>query len=167
MPAHWFVLRSKPNQEHTLWQQVAASGFEAFYPQIRVKPVNPRARTFKPYFPGYMFVFLDLDKVGMSTFQWMPHALGLVCFGGVPASVPDSLVHEIRERLLTVSTGGEILPSIRRGEVVRIQNGPFAGYKAIFDHRLPGEERVRVLLQAINAHQIPVELPAGHVQRIN
>ena len=26
-----------------------------------------------------------LDEVGISTFQWMPYALGLVCFDGVPA----------------------------------------------------------------------------------
>jgi transcriptional antiterminator RfaH len=114
-----------------------------------------------------MFVYLDLDKVGMSTFQWMPHALGLVCFGGVPASVPEGLIHEIRERLSAVSTGGgQTMASLRHGDIVQIQNGPFAGYKAIFDHRLSGEERVRVLLQAINTNEIRVDLPAGHVQRI-
>jgi len=167
MTAHWFVLRSKPNQEHTLWERVAASGFDVFYPHIRVNPVNPRSRIYKPYFPSYLFVCLDMDKVGPSTFQWMPHSLGLVCFGGVPASVPESLIHEIRKHLHAVNTGGgETLASLVPGDVVKIQHGPFAGYQAIFDYRLPGEERVRVLLQAINANQIPVELSVGHVLRI-
>ena len=33
------------------------------------------------------------------------------------------------------------------GETVMVHSGPFAGYEAIFDVRLPGTERVRILLK--------------------
>jgi transcriptional antiterminator RfaH len=38
-----------------------------------VRPVNPRARKTRPYFPGYLFVQADLAAVGLVEFRWMPH----------------------------------------------------------------------------------------------
>jgi transcription antitermination factor NusG len=48
--------------------------------------------------------------------------------------------------------------------VVVIQDGPFAGYEAIFDTRLPGRERVRVLLKLLQKRQVPVDLPAAQIK---
>jgi len=48
-----------------------------------------------------------------------------------------------------------------------ISDGPFAGYEAIFDARVPGSERVRVLLQLLNSQrQVPLELTAGQIKQI-
>ena len=54
MSLQWYALRSKPNKEGPLWREVHAQGFEVFYPEIRVQPVNPRSRKVRPDFPGYM-----------------------------------------------------------------------------------------------------------------
>ena len=78
MSIHWYVLRSKPNKEKLLWEQLNIREVETFYPQIRVQTVNPRARQVKAYFPGYVFVRVDLDEVGLSILQWMPGAIGFV-----------------------------------------------------------------------------------------
>ena len=88
MPEHWYALRSKPRKEDVLWKQLQAVGFEVFYPQLRVHPINPRSRKLIPYFPGYLFIHVDIDLVGLSTFQWMPHTTGLVSFdnGNDPSS---------------------------------------------------------------------------------
>ncbi len=42
--------------------------------------------------------------------------------------------------------------------------GPFEGYEAIFDARLPGTERVRVLLQFLSDRYVTIELDASHLQ---
>lgn len=86
---------------------------------------------------------VDLEQTSMSTLQWITGATGLVSFGGEPAHVPDVL---------------------RSGEPVVIDSGPLAGYEAIFDTRLPGTERVRVLLKLLRNRQMPVDLPAGQVR---
>jgi transcription antitermination factor NusG len=165
MSFHWYVLRSKPHKEALVWQQVLSHGLETYYPRLKVRPVNPRSRKIKPYFPGYLFVRADLDRVGLSTFQWMPHALGLVCFGGVPAPVPGELIAGIRRRLGEIqAAGGELLHRVKPGDRVVIQDGPFAGYEAIFDTRLRGRDRVRVLLQLLNDGCIPMELRAGQIK---
>lgn len=165
MSFHWYVLRSKPYKEALVWQQALSHGLETYYPRLKVRPVNPRSRKIKPYFPGYLFVRADLDQVGLSTFQWMPHALGLVCFGGVPAPVPGELIAGIRQRLGEIqSAGGELLHRVKPGDRVVIQDGPFAGYEAIFDTRLRGKGRVRVLLQLLNDGCIPMELGVGQIK---
>jgi transcription antitermination factor NusG len=163
---HWYALRSKPRKEDVLWRQLRAEDYEVFYPRIRVNPVNPRARKLVPYFPGYLFVQVDIDEIGLSTFQWMPHAIGLVNFDGEPASVPDNLIYAIRKRTEEITAaGGEFFDGLKPGEQVVISAGPFTGYEAIFDARIPGSERVRVLIQMLSDRRLPVELKAGQVER--
>jgi transcriptional antiterminator RfaH len=157
-------MRSKPNKESFLWEQLCLQKIECFYPRLRVQPVNPRSRKIRAYFPGYLFVHVDLERTNLSALQWMPGAVGLVSFGGLPASVPESLVNAIRRRVEQVNAaGGEVLHGLKKGQTVAIQAGPFEGYKAIFDTRLSGNERVRVLLDLLDRGQVPVELPAGQI----
>ena len=113
-----------------------------------------------------MFVQVDLEEVGLSLFKWMPHAIGLVSFDGVPADVPENFIHEINKRVDEIAAaGGEFYDGLQKGDPVRIRSGPFAGYEALFDMRLPGSERVRVLIQMLSDRSIPVELKSGQVQR--
>jgi transcriptional antiterminator RfaH len=166
MTEYWYALQSKPNKEDALFQQLQNQGIEVFYPRIRVNPVNPRAKKIKAYFPGYMFIRADIQAVGLSTFQWMPFARGMVVFGQEPATVPDPLIHAIRRKVEAVNAaGGELFDGLQKGETVMIHEGPFQGYEAIFDLRLPGTERVRVLIKLLSQRQVPVELGAGQIRR--
>ena len=165
MSIHWYVLRSKPNKEKLLWEQLNIREVETFYPQIRVQTVNPRARQVKAYFPGYVFVRVDLDEVGLSILQWMPGAIGFVSYDNQPSMVPDALIPIIKRKVDEINTaGGELFHELKQGDLVEIQSGPFAGYEAIFDARLPGSERVRVLLKMLqgrSANFAKMEIQAG------
>lgn len=166
MPMQWYVLRSKPHKEVFLWEQLLARGIETYYSQIRVQPVNPRSRKVRPYFPGYLFVHVDLEQVTQSTLRWMPGAVGLVMFDGQPPVVPDGLIQAIRRRVDEINAaGGEVLEGLNPGDAVTVRAGPFAGYEAIFDTRLTGNERVRVLLKMLGDRQLPLDIPAGQIQR--
>jgi transcription antitermination factor NusG len=163
----WYVLQSKPQKEKMLYEQLSLREIEAYYPSIRVKPVNPRARKFKSYFPGYLFVRVDLDLVGISSLQWVPGAIGLVNFGGEPASIAESVLQAIQLKVENSSTADSYFyGGFNPGDTVSITEGPFSGYTAIFDTRLSGNQRVQVLLEVLRDHQLRVELPARHVQRI-
>jgi transcriptional antiterminator RfaH len=164
--AEWYALRSKPNKEEFVWRQVKGQGFESYYPCIPVKPVNPRARKTKPFFPGYLFVRVELSQVGQSMFQWLPNGLGLVSFDGMPAPVDEALINDVQSHLDVVVKGGaEHCYGLKPGDEVAINSGPFAGYRAIFDMGLPGKDRVRVLLQLLGDHRsIPLELDATKVK---
>jgi transcriptional antiterminator RfaH len=163
MPSFWYVLHSCPYKEEMLWHSLLSKGVEVFYPRVRVKPVNPRSRSILPYFPGYMFVQCDLEVVGKNFFEWMPGARGLVKFDGIPAILEDSFVAALRKRI------GEIVEKkgegLKSGDVVTIQKGPFEGYEAIFDTRLSGSDRVRVLLLLLDQRSIAVELAGDSVKK--
>lgn len=166
MTVYWYALQSKVNKEDALYGQLLSQGFDVYFPRIRVNPVNPRAKKIKPYFPSYMFVHTDIEEVGISTFQWMPFARGMVVFDQEPAAVPDSLIAAIRRRVDQVNAaGGEVFDGLHKGDSVFIHDGPFAGYEAIFDIRLPGSERVRVLIELLSKRQVPVELSVGQIRQ--
>jgi transcription antitermination factor NusG len=166
MDLKWYALHSHPYKEELLWKQVQAHEIEGFYPRVRVTPVNPRSRKIRPYFPGYLFVRVNLEEVGLSVFNWMPYSTGLVSFGGEPAVVSDALIHAVKQRILQVEqAGGELFANLHQGDSVVIQDGPFDGYEAIFDIRLPGSERVRILLKMLNDRNVPMELRAGQIRK--
>ena len=97
----------------------------------------------------------------------MPHSLGLVSSGGEPAPIPDNALYEIKQRVQEIAdAGGEVFDGLHPGDSVRIHEGPFEGYEAIFDARLDGQERVRVLLQFINnQREVPVELDVSQIRK--
>jgi len=165
MTAHWYALRSKPNREENLCREARARGHEVFLPRNRVHTVNPRARQVRPFFPGYMFLRADLEAIGFSALAWIPYSNGLVMFGGEPAWVPDALIQAIGRRVQELdAAGGETVAGLRRGDRVSIQVGAFAGSEAIFDGRLSGSDRVRVLLRLLSKQQVPLDLPTGYIQ---
>jgi transcriptional antiterminator RfaH len=167
MGFHWYALQSHPRKEDLLCHQVEIQGLEVYYPRLKVTPVNPRSRKIRPYFPGYLFVNADIERVGISFFQWMPYGVGLVSFGGEPAVVPEALIQAIRERILEIeSASAPRQDLLKAGDRVQIQNGPFAGYEAIFDTRLDGSQRVRVLLKMLSHRNLPVEMDARQIKPV-
>jgi transcription elongation factor/antiterminator RfaH len=157
----WYLLHSKPHKEHRLDAYLQSQEIETFYPTIHVKPVNPRASTIRPYFPRYLFARVDLEEVGISTFKWAPGATRLVVFGGYPATVPEYIITELRRRVEKIEAAGGInLEELKKGDPVRITDGPLAGYEAIFDLRLSGNDRIQVLLNMLG-RQVQVKLDAN------
>ena len=163
----WYVLNSKPQKESLLFEQLCSRRIEAYYPCIRVQPVNPRAHKIKPYFPGYLFIWIDLLQEVESSLRWMPGAIGLVSFGGEPANVPDEFLQIIKAKLNKINKlGSEVLDDLEPGVPIVIRNGPLDGYEAIFDAHLSGTGRVRVLLEVLKGRQFRVELPVEQIERI-
>jgi len=163
---NWYVIRSKLNKEELLHQQLILRQVETYYPCIRVRPVNPRSLKVKPYFPGYLFIRVNLNIHAISSLQWIPGALGLVSFGAEPASVGNDLLEEIRRKVNRINAvNAGLLEGLKHGDPVTIHSGPFAGYRGIFDSRLTGQERVRVLLQLLHDRQVGVELSLDQIER--
>jgi transcriptional antiterminator RfaH len=165
MTTQWYVLRSKPNKEEALHHQLTLRRFEAYYPQVEVNLAGLPARRKKAYFPNYMFVHTDLGEVGLSTFQWMPYATGLVSFAGEPAPLSDEIIQALHQKIEALKKSRtETFVGYQPGSLLKVNAGPFAGYEAIFDNRLPGNDRIRILLNLVTGNQIAVELSASCVE---
>jgi transcriptional antiterminator RfaH len=151
-------------KEAFLSTQLALRHLECYFPAIRVKPVNPRARKIRAYFPGYIFARMDLEHDQRERL-WLPGLAGVVSFDGMPSAVPDNLLDAIRRKVDQINaSGAEQLSELKPGDAVLIQSGPFSGYEAILDARLPGEARVRLLLMFLNRPHMPLELPLEQIQ---
>lgn len=165
----WLLMQSKINKEDFLCGEIFARGTECYCPKIQVRPVNPRARKVRPFFPSYIFVHIETRSAVARELRWLPGAAGWVYFGAELASVPDTLINGIRHQVdeINANGGAASLNQLKHGEVVEIIEGPFTGYKAVFDAHLSGNERVRVLLQLVASRQISLELHTGLLKTRN
>ena len=159
MSLSWYVLHSKPNKEDFLFSQLQHRDIEVYYPRLRVEPVNPRSRKVRPFFPGYIFVRVDLEKTPLSTLAYVPGINRIVSFDHKPAIVPEEIVQTIKSNVERINENPDLqYNQLQHGDPVTIQGGPFQGYEAIFDTRLKGSERIRLLVELLRGHQIRVQV---------
>lgn len=181
MTAYWYALHVKPHKERFVYERLlspeglpfieskdgAQRVIDVYFPSVRVKPKNPRAAKIRPFFPGYLFVRADLAVLGENALSWIPGSHGLVKFGNIPAPVPESLIREVRQRIIKIEeAGGFEMESLKPGDPVKIVEGPFAGYEAIFDMQLSGRERVQVLLAFLSSHPQRIQLGIHDVKKV-
>jgi transcription antitermination factor NusG len=100
----WYALCCKPRKERMIWQQLLSRGYDVFYPRILIRTRNGKRLIVKPFFPGYLFVNLDVEVESASKFQWMEHATGLVCVDGKPFHIPDGMIEAMQNRLFEINT---------------------------------------------------------------
>ena len=161
----WFVLRSNPRKEFFLLEQLKLREIRTYLPSLHVKRVNPRARKVEPYFPGYLFIQADLERLGLMVFQRLPGAAGLVRFGEDIATIDDRWLQDMQKKIVLIEEERGIKrPTFARGDTVFVHSGVFAGYEAIFDTQLPGSERVRLLLKWLENRFVQVEIPVEQVR---
>ena len=166
MSSQWYCLHVKPHKEQSVYKLLLALRVVVYYPYVKVEPVNPRARKERPFFPGYMFVFLDIEAEGTNALRWTEGTYGLVQFGGEPISVPDGLIHELKATLDKSMVESRVKKeSYNRGDRIRIIGGLFDGYEAIFDTRLPGKDRVQVLLAFLSDQPKRLQLNEAEITK--
>lgn len=151
MDSVWYLAYSRPYKEESLNSFLQSQDFETFYPVIVTKPVNPRAAKRKPFFPRYLFVHLDPDDPRNSFIHTAPGLHHIVSFGDEPAHVSDEVIQVLQQRMTLMELPGIYrVVEFRTGDEVRVIQGPFKGYNALFDMHINGEERVQILLQTLN-----------------
>jgi transcription elongation factor/antiterminator RfaH len=146
----WYVLQSKLHKETQVNRLLQTREIETFFPTLTVKPVNPRAAKVQAFFPGYLFIHVDLDALGVNTFEWIPGAIHLIQFNDRAAAVPDHLIERLRQHVHRQSLKPvDPLDGLKSGDKIDVRRGSFAGYDAIFDTRLSGGERARILIHLL------------------
>lgn len=169
MAQRWYALYCKPHKERWVAHQLGNLRIKHLFPSIKRRNGNSRTLVEKPFFPGYIFVFIDLDETSGSIIHWMPGTVGLVKFYGEPAVVPESVIETLNKRIISQSvemsdmTKTQILP----GEAVVINQGPLAGYRGIMDVQISGSQRVRILIKMLGEQSKRLELPASQIQPAN
>lgn len=93
-------------------------------------------------FPGY-FARFDYER----EYRIISYSRGvrkIVAFGHIPVEVDPGLHREIQENIQKRDVVQVLI--FRPGDVVRVNSGPFAGIRAVFESAMPRKERAVVLL---------------------
>lgn len=146
----WYLIYTKPRQENSAKENLERQGFVTYLPMTQqTRRRNGRyIKNIEPYFPRYLFIRLNTD-----TDNWVPirSTVGvsqMVRFGGVPAVVPDELINCLKENHDPNGLQKLIRKDIWPGDKVEIIDGPFAGYKGIYQQD-KSADRVAVLLEIV------------------
>lgn len=145
----WYCLYTKPNSEHRVSAALEWQDLETYLPMIKSSSDRSTGRG-KPFFPCYLFLQADLQRLELSRLRWTPGLRKIIAFNNKPAPIPEEFIDSIRnivERL--EHSGGLPIHSFSRGDTVRIQTGPLAGLEAIFDDPGNTNRRVHILLEIL------------------
>jgi len=159
----WYLVRTKPGKERWVHDQLSATVANVFLPllEARAQRWGKLAWSVVPLFPCYLFAQFDL-RTRYFDVKYMSGVQGIVCAGLDPLAVPVAVIEEIKRR--GVEGVVKIEPrEFDSGARVRVVEGPFRGFDAIFERYLSGAERVAILLNAVAATGLRVVLPSSAV----
>lgn len=151
----WYLIRTKSNRESYVRDQLSHVVPEVFLPMLDLSTARVRARaasTMVPLFPQYVFARLDLS-VHYFAIRYMSGVVGFVCAGYDPLPVSEGIVNGVRDRCTDGVVQLRPMP-FYRGERVRIVDGPFRDFEAIFESYLSGAKRVAILIQAVEGRSL-------------
>ena len=154
--AAWYCLRSRRKQEHVAAAHVRILGnIPVFCPRIhlrRATRAGSAIRVTEALFPGYFFARFNLGEI-LPRVRSAHGVSSIVRFGDWYPVIEDSVIEELRVEA-DGSTMAELRPDLAPGDRVRLVVGPLAGLKAIITHVLPGNERVRLLLEFLGGNTL-------------
>lgn len=159
----WYALFTKPRREQQVGEILSEKGIETYVPTIRVRR---RGKTVeKSFFPRYMFIKCDFDRIGLSDVKWTPGLTRIVSFGGGgPTEVPEPMIDRLKTRLREINSEGTYSP-YKKGDKVRIKSGPFRDFDAVFDEHLSASDRVQILVDVLGSLR-RAEIDASQIERV-
>jgi transcription elongation factor/antiterminator RfaH len=154
----WYAVQCLAHREQGAVSHLRNQKYSVFFPRRRKLRRHARKieETLVPFFPGYLFVSLDLSRDRWRSVNGTYGVARLVMQGELPVPVPAGVV----ENLLQSSDEMSVIqwrPNLRPGQAVRILAGPFSEMVGRLEC-LDGPGRVRVLLEIMGG-RFPAVLP--------
>ena len=150
MTTNWHLVYTKPQREREAELHLLNQGYSVYLPQHQVgaRRKGRHVELTQPLFPRYLFVELTHGVDNWSPIRSTRGVVGLVRFGVEHAIAPASLIEYLRQN---EKESEKLIPSqpFVAGDQVRVANGPFAGYEAIYQCDR-AEDRALVLLSLVN-----------------
>lgn len=148
----WYAIHTHAREEDRADLNLRAWGVETCCPKL--KTVRPQAFTgrsihvIKHMFPCYIFACFDAEAM-LHKVCYTRGVRSVVTVGNVPARVDDEIIEHLRSRM---SQDGviKLQDEFDVGDEVYLKAGPLNGFTGVFNSRLKGNDRVVILLTAVN-----------------
>ncbi len=151
----WYLVKTKPRDEAKVIGYLKMAHYPFLFPTYWKTVLFGRKREKRPLFPGYIFVYLQLKR-DYHKIRYTRGVSGFVKFGRLPLPVHDKIIESLKSRTRDDGTVRMISRPLRKGERVKIAEGPFAGFEAVFVESLNDGERVALLLKGLNSARVEI-----------
>jgi transcription termination/antitermination protein NusG len=175
MAMKWYVVHTYSGHENkarvSLLDRVRQAGLTAKFGQVLiptdtvVELVKGQKRsTTRKFFPGYMFVQMDLDQETFHLVKNTPRITGFL--GGMnPQPVKESEIQNINTAMTEGATRPRARESFKESDNVRVIEGPFANFTGVVVEVKAEKQKLRVNL-SIFGRATPVELDFAQVEKV-
>lgn len=175
MAMKWYVVHTYSGHENkarlSLLDRVRQAGLVERFGQVLiptdtvVEVVKGQKRsTTRKFFPGYMFVQMDLDQETFHLVKNTPRITGFL--GGMnPQPVKESEIQNINTAMTEGATRPRNRESFKESDSVRVVEGPFANFTGVVVEVKPEKQKLRVNL-SIFGRATPVELDFAQVEKV-
>ena len=170
----WFVLHTYSGYEErvkkNLEQRIKAmdSGDDVLQiivpteEEIEVKNGQRRTVT-KKILPGYVLVQMKMNDQSWNVVRNTPGVTGFVGTGSKPVPLQEEEVSQILKQM--AAEAPKVKVGFRKGQSVRVTDGPFIDFVGVVDDISPGKGKVKVLL-TLFGRETPVELDFLQVEKL-
>ena len=147
----WYVMYTKPQKEAMVNRQLEDRGIETYFPFLQYNRGYNRGIRIEPFFPHYLFLYVDLQSRTAKDLNWLPGIRSILYIDNQPATVPDPVIAALRNRLQPYSAKvlNKAEALFQPGQKVQVISGPFEGIETIFQKHLSSHDRVQVLLKLL------------------
>ena len=162
----WYVVQTQSRKELLAEHHLRNQDFATFCPvRKRARRVGSRSQpVLAPFFPGYLFIELDVGRQRWRSVNGTVGVIRLVSFGTSPGALPAPLPQGLVERFRQLSAAdGELSFDDRfaPGDRVRIMDGPFETLCGTLESA-GDKERVTILLEFLS-RETRVEIERGRL----
>ena len=146
----WYLVVTKPQSEFKAEENLLRQGYETYLPLMQTsrRRNGKNVKRTEAFFPRYLFISLDKETDNWSPIRSTIGVAGMVRFGGMPAVVPETMIENFKENENELGLQSSEKKELQPGDKVEIIDGPFEGYKAIYQ-KMKSTERVSVLLDIV------------------
>jgi len=130
--------------------------------EIEVKNGQRRTVT-KKILPGYVLIQMKMSDQSWSVVRNTPGVTGFVGSGGKPTPLQEGEVGQILKQM--EAEVPKVKVGFRRGQSVRVTDGPFIDFVGVVDEINPGKGKVKVFL-SLFGQETPVELDFLQVEKL-
>lgn len=131
---------------------------------IEIKGGKKRVST-KKFYPGYILIEMEMDDETWHLVKSTPKVTGFVGGGTSPTPLTQEELKAIVKQIEVGATPPQVKVQFRKGDNVRIIDGPFTNFTGVVDDINPEHGNLRVLV-SIFGRQTPVELDFLQVEKV-
>jgi transcription termination/antitermination protein NusG len=173
---NWYIVHTYSGFEkkvaESLQQRVQAYGLQGEIGEVLIPTedvVEMRAGkkvvSSKRFFPGYILVEMNMTDHAWHVVKNTPKVTGFVGAGAKPTPLTKDEVEQILTQVRTAAEKPKPKYSFDKGDQVRINEGPFAGFNGLVDEVNTDKNTLKIMV-TIFGRSTPVEMDFLQVEKL-